>query len=96
MIVVITVLIVVVAKYSRAWSLGGRGIRVDGWFVLVVNLGYVGVTRLGYISYEVENVALIVVSFILGSLGVALCVNELLYLLRWKVLMNRLCMLWRL
>ena len=75
MIIAITVLIVVVAWYSRAWSLGGHGVRVDGWFVLVFDVGFVLMVVLGYFSFKVQNIFLIVVSFLFVILGVGLCVN---------------------
>lgn len=75
MIGVITVLMFVVALYSKAWSLGGQGVGVNIWFVVVMDLGLIVGALIGYFSYEVITIILTVLVFILGSLGVAICVN---------------------
>ena len=75
MIGVITVLIVVVALFSKAWSLGGQGIGVNIWFVVVMDLAIIGGAVIGYFSYRVISVILTILSFGLGILGVGICVN---------------------
>lgn len=75
MIPVITVLIVVVALYSKAWSLGGRGLAVNIWFVIVIDLAIITGAIVGYYSYNVITIILTILSFIIGILGVAICVN---------------------
>ena len=51
MIGVITVLIFVVALYSKAWSLGGQGFAVNIWFVVVMDLAIICGALIGYFSY---------------------------------------------
>ena len=75
MIPVITILIVVVALYSNAWSLGGRGLAVNIWFVIVIDLAIIIGAVVGYLSYQVITIILTVLSFVLGSLGVGICIN---------------------
>ena len=87
MIPVITVLIFIVALYSKAWSLGGRGLAVNIWFVIVIDLAIIIGAIIGYYSYDVITIILTVLSFVLGILGVGICVNEILFLFRFKILM---------
>jgi len=74
----------VVALYSRAWSLGGRGINVNIWLLLAFNLIIIIGAVIGYFSEDALAVCLQVVTFLLGILGTAICINELLYLFRIK------------
>jgi len=90
MIGLITVLMFIVALYSKAWSLGGQGLGVNIWFVVVIDMSLVAGALIGYFSYEVITIILTVLIFILGSLGVAICVNEVLFLFRFKILMIKL------
>ena len=72
---VICILVTVVALYSKAWSLGGRGVEFNVWLVVAASLVLIGGAIIGYFSDYAINVCLIVLSFILGILGVAVCVN---------------------
>ena len=89
-IVVVCVLVTVVALYSKAWSLGGRGIEFNVWFVLAASAILIGGATIGYFSDYAINICLTVLSIILGILGVGICINELLFLLRANCLMCKI------
>jgi len=73
--VFITGLIAIVALYSRAWSLGGRGINVNIWIILAFNLVIIIGGLIGYFSSEGITICLEVLTFFFGILGVAICIN---------------------
>ena len=50
MIVVITVLIVIVALYSKAWSLNGQGLAIQWWFILLMDCAIIIGALIGYFS----------------------------------------------
>lgn len=74
-IVVITLLIAVVALYSRAWSLGGQGIEINVWYIILFDVALIIGGIIGYFSDSAINIILNIVSFVLGIIGVAICSN---------------------
>ena len=70
-----TVIVVIAALFSRAWSLGGRGIEFNFWLVIIWNCLIIVGAVIGYFSSSAIYVILVIVSFVLGTLGVAICVN---------------------
>ena len=72
---IITVLVFVVALYSKAWSLGGRGFEFNVWFLLVAGIIIVLGAIVGSFSFEVANIWLIISTFVFSIFGVAICVN---------------------
>lgn len=86
----VTVLIAVVALYSNAWSLGGRGLEVNVWVVLI----FIGILGIGAVvavfSTVAINIGLTVLCFILGIIGVGICTNEAIFLFRSRFLSKKL------
>lgn len=74
-IVVVTIVLCVVALYSRAWSLGGLGFTFNLWWVIAFNVILIVGAIIGYHSYDGINICLNVVTFGLGILGVGICAN---------------------
>ena len=72
----------VVAIYSKAWSLGGNGITVGIPFIIGFNVLLIIGGTVAAFSLEVVNVAVEVLSWIFGILGVGLCFNEIIFLLK--------------
>jgi hypothetical protein len=93
-IVAVCVLVTVAALYSKAWSLGGRGIEFNIWLVATFSLVLVLGALIGYFSYEGITVCLSVLSCVLGVIGVAVCTNEVLFLFRLKWLLRPLASWW--
>lgn len=89
LIILITILIAIVALYSRAWSLGGIGININIWLIIAFNLALVVGGVIAFLSDDAIIVILNIITFILGILGVAICTNEILFLFRIKALMFR-------
>ena len=87
-IVFITILIAVVALYSRAWSLGGIGININIWLIIAFNLVIIIGGIIGFFSPFGLGICLDIVTFSLGILGVAICFNEIIFLLRPKPLLK--------
>lgn len=74
-IVVCTVIIAIVAVYSKAWSLGGNGIAINIWLIILFNVLIIAGGIIGYFSTEVIQVILDILSFIVGIFGVYICAN---------------------
>ena len=70
------------AIYSKAWSLGGNGITVGIPFIIGFNVLLIIGGTVAAFSLEVVNVAVEVLSWIFGILGVGLCFNEIIFLLK--------------
>lgn len=85
-ILLVTGMIAVVAMYSNPWSLGGRGIEVNYWLVGVFVALEVTGAAIAAFSDAGITVCLYILSFVLGILGVGICANELLFLLRARPL----------
>lgn len=77
----------IVALYSRAWSLGGQGININLGLIMVFNAALILGGIIGYLSDDVITIILYVITFVAGIIGVGICANELLFLLRLKPLM---------
>ena len=75
-----------VALYSRAWSLGGRGINVDIWIIVAIDVVILIGGIIGYFASSALVLILQILTFLLGILGVGICINEVLFLLRLKLL----------
>ena len=74
-IIICTAIIFVTAIYSNAWSIAGSGVSINlrwaiGFNILLVIGGIVAI-----FSLQVVNVAVLVLSWIFGTLGVGLCLN---------------------
>lgn len=86
----VTVLIAVVALYSKPWSLGGRAIEINIWLVLLfIALLIIG-ALVGVFSQNGIRICLYILSFVLGIVGIAVCCNELLFLFRIKFLNRKI------
>jgi hypothetical protein len=68
-------LIALVAVYSRAWSLGGMGLTITWWMVVLFNAMLITGGLIGYFSNAAINIILVITSFVLGTIGTAICVN---------------------
>ena len=81
-IVFSTFLVAIVAVYSKAWSIAGSGVSITlpwaiGFNVLLVIGGIIAIFFLFVVNY-----AVLAMAWFFGILGVALCINELLYLIK--------------
>lgn len=74
-ILLVTVIISLAALYSRAWSFGGRGIRLNYWYVLALGILWVVGGAMGAFLSEATYIIVLVLSWIIGVLGVAICSN---------------------
>ena len=81
-IVLCTILITIVAIYSKAWSIGGNGITVTLPLIIGFNIVLIIGGVIAAFSLEAVNVCVEVLSWIFGTIGVGLCFNEIIWLFK--------------
>ena len=70
------------AIYSKAWSIGGNGITVTIPLIVGFNIILMIGGIIAYFSLEAVSICVDVISWIFGTIGVGLCFNELIWLLK--------------
>ena len=75
LILFITVLITLSAYFSRAWSIGGRGIMVNYWMILALNIIWIVGSIMGAFIPDITYIIVLILSWIFGILAVGFCCN---------------------
>ena len=70
-----TVCIIVVAIYCNAWSISGAGISISPYWAIGLNIVVINGGIVAIFNLQVVNIAVLVLSWFFGTLGVALCTN---------------------
>lgn len=83
-ILAVTVLISLAAVYSKAWSLGGFGIRINYWIVGVLGVLWVVGGLMGAFVPGPTYIIVLVLSWIIGTIAIVISCNEVLWLFRWE------------
>lgn len=89
-IIFITILITMSSIYSRAWSLGGFGIKVGYLFISIYTAVFITGGVLAVFYPAVINDVVNGFCWILGIVSVGLCTNEILFPLKIKFLLKPL------
>lgn len=89
LILLASVVITLATFYSRAWSYGGYGLEINYVFVLVFNIIFIVGAVLVCLDVSFLEYVISVVGSILGLVGVTVCVNELLFIMKVKALNTR-------
>lgn len=85
-ILLATILISVSAVYSRAWSIGGNGIKINYWIVGACALLWIAGGLMGAFIPKPTYVIVLVLSWIIGLLAIIICCNEILWLFKCEAL----------
>lgn len=84
LIIICTAAIVILALFSRPWSLGGLGLDFNLWVIIFVDVCVIIGGVIAYFSEEGIKVCLYIVAFFFGILCSAICFNEIIFLFRIK------------
>ena len=79
-------LIVLIVFYSKAWSMGGAGVKINYWIILIF---WALVAAGGIAANFIPNVMqpiIEIVCLMVGIVGIWVCSNEIIYLFRIGVL----------
>jgi hypothetical protein len=68
-------MMVVVAIFSKAWSIGGNGLTINIYMIVAFNALLIIGAVIAIFATDAINIILDILSFIIGAIGVALCVN---------------------
>lgn len=72
--------------YSRTWSYGGFGINVTKRFIISFNIFIVVASIIAYFLPAVTSISLKILGSIIGTVGVAICTSEAVWLVKNKKL----------
>jgi hypothetical protein len=75
LILAVTVIISLSAYYSRAWSIGGQGVRINYWIVIALNILWIIGALLGAFLPQIAYIIVIILSWAFGVVCVGFCCN---------------------
>ncbi len=89
MILLSTITITLSSLYSKAWSYHGYGYSLTSTAVLIFNLILLLGIVLGYLLPDVLSITARIIGSVVGACGVAVCVSELVWLLKSKKMLSK-------
>lgn len=93
LLVLCTIVITLSSLYSKAWSYGGVGINIRLNLIIAFNIIIICGTFAAYLISDILAFTINVLGSILGTIGVMICINESIWLLKNRTLLKEV--LWR-